>query len=103
MRLRKFCAMGPNLANGSSAIGISTMFSLMSSPMVCSPGSPRRNSESGFLFARISFLRSTIWRCLSALAEKKEAAFPEESDVVGLFGQWVTVMSVPIVEYGQGV
>lgn len=52
---------------------------------------------------RISFLRSTFWRCLSAAAEKKEIAFPERLDVEGATPQWVTVISAPIVVYGQGV
>ncbi len=95
--------MGPHLPCGSIAIGISTIFAVISSPMVCSPGRPFGNSVSGLLLERMNFLRSIIWRCLSAAAEKKEMTFPEESKVEGASMQWVTVMSAPIVVYGQGV
>lgn len=65
------------------AIGMRTVFASMSSLMVCSPGSPCSKSESGRLLLRMNFLRSTCWRCLLALAMKKEIAFPEVLSVEG--------------------
>lgn len=76
--LRKFLVMGPHLPCGSIAIvGMSAIFALMSFSMDCSTGSPLWNSESGRLLERMSFICSTIWRCLVA-AERKELAFSEE-------------------------